>query len=139
MKIFLFVVSHSISFLLIGVLLGYIVYLIVALCTGELLENTVGLLLVYFPQWEEWLFDTLGIHERMARKSRAQSRAKSAPPVFEGASNALFDDEEAMHQPIIGADMGISHHALEELDDLVQNADHADFNTTFRNTDLHEH
>eukprot|EP01040_Poterioochromonas_malhamensis_P002191 gene2191-2332_t len=122
-----------------GVLLGYIVYLIVALCTGELLENTVGLLLVYFPQWEEWLFDTLGIHERMARKSRAQSRAKSAPPVFEGASNALFDDEEAMHQPIIGADMGISHHALEELDDLVQNADHADFNTTFRNTDLHEH
>lgn len=125
---------------IIGVLLGYIVYLIVALCSGELLENTTALLLIYFPSWEGWLYDRFKLHERMARRSRAQSRAVRALsrpplPVFEGSSNAVFDDVEARNQPIMGADMGISHHSLDELDDLIENADHADFNTTFRTTE----
>lgn len=39
--------------LFIGVILGYVMYLCITLCTGELLQNALFLVLTYFPEQEE--------------------------------------------------------------------------------------
>jgi hypothetical protein len=117
----------------VGVLLGYIVYLSVALFTGELLENTIDLFVSYYPHWESYLYDLFNLHERMqTRRSRQSTLSKSGIP-----SQPLFDDENK-NAIIVGADMGTLTHSMQEtLASGGREDQGADFNMTpFRNTDV---
>jgi hypothetical protein len=120
------------------VLLGYIVYLSVALFTGELLENTVDLFVSYYPHWESYLYDLFNLHERMqTRKSRHSTISKDGGPGIR--SQSLFDDENK-NPIIVGADMGTGTHSMQETLSLVnagREDQGADFNMTpFRNTEV---
>jgi len=60
-----------------GVILGYIMYIAITLCTGEFLENLLHLYLVYFPGMEATL-SRFKILEPYLMKKHSQYR--SAPP-----------------------------------------------------------
>jgi hypothetical protein len=105
-------------------LLGYIVYLAVSFFSGELLENTLTIFLIYFPSYEDYLLEKLSMREKMKlRKSRQSNEIKRISQLTAGSgslsnrvthrtaggsSHALFDDAETPPH-IIGAEFTMSH------------------------------
>lgn len=133
-------------------LLGYIVYLSISLCTGELFENIVEFLVMYFPEYEAYYRSFLppppppredSSHNRSIRESRAsQSRSRRV-------STSLFDDikrDGELPEHIVGADMAMSeapyHHDQESttlIPSTTKNGDSfVDFNMDFRKTTTDE-
>jgi hypothetical protein len=62
------------SLLTIGVILGYMMYLAITLCTGELLENTLQMILIYFPSSEGYLNSFKGLEPYILKKFSAVGR-----------------------------------------------------------------
>jgi len=56
------------SILIVGVILGYMMYLAITLCTGELLENTLHTILIYFPSSETYLNSIKGLEPYILKK-----------------------------------------------------------------------
>ena len=56
------------SILIVGVILGYMMYLAITLCTGELLENTLHTILIYFPSSEAYLNSIKGLEPYILKK-----------------------------------------------------------------------
>lgn len=115
-------------------LLGYIVYLAVALFTGELLENSVELFLVYFPDWKQYLYDLFNLNERMLlRKSRISRSGPQSMTDMGGLQ--LFDDDQKPNH-IVGADM--TFNSEQPTATKVQHGDHADFGMGLRPSEMSE-
>jgi len=79
------------SFLTSGVILGYIMYLSITLCTGELLQNFLFLYRTYFPGLEEKLSSIKFLQPYMPREAESESDSESGD--FE------HDDEEEDSDP----------------------------------------
>lgn len=108
-------------------------YLAVSLFTGELLENSVDLFLVYFPDWKQYLYDLFNLNERMLlRKSRVSRSAPQAATDMGGLQ--LFDDDQKPTH-IVGADMTFNDTASITK---MQPADHADFGMNLRPSEMSE-
>lgn len=71
-----------------GVILGYIMYLSITLCTGELLENLLGLYLIYFPAMEPTLMKYDFLHPYLLKQPSAYRQAAT--------EDFHYDEEHAM-------------------------------------------
>lgn len=107
-------------FCMIGVILGYIVYLSIGLCTGELLFHTVNLFLLYFPRFEKNVYDDLKLRGFMEdRKTFAQNKSsltsKKESIMLEEPSVATMSMQEFDHEG-----------------DGIKEGEYADFHTNMR-------
>jgi len=60
-----------------GVILGYIMYISITLCTGEFLQNALFLCLTYFPEYEEKLSSFAFLEPYMPREPESESESES--------------------------------------------------------------
>jgi hypothetical protein len=78
--------------LLTGVILGYVMYLSITLCTGELLENFLCLYLTYFPAMEEKLLKYAFLRPYLMGHHSAYRLAMPADSMDEGDTDTIPTD-----------------------------------------------
>lgn len=100
-----------------GVIIGYCVYLITTLFTGELIDNTIDFIILYFPRTEGYFEERLSIRKSVESARRTISKDPNAtangmslpeegPRVFAN-NQALFDDHHGDQGHIVHADMAM--------------------------------
>lgn len=115
------------SLLLLGVLLGYIVYLAVSFFTGELAENAVDLVAFYFPEYEGAVIRLFSLQDSRSQNTASRRNSTSKNPNGRSTS-VLFDDDS---KQLLVADMGIDDHSPIGFENKTTGAD---FGTDFRQT-----
>lgn len=103
-----------------GVILGYIVYLSIGLCTGEFLFHTVNLFLLYFPRFEKNVYDDLKLRgfmedRKMFAPNKSSLTSKKESIMLEEPSVATMSMQEFDHEG-----------------DGIKEGEYADFHTNMR-------
>lgn len=134
--------------------MGYVVYLCIALCTGELMENMIDFVGVYFPDYQAVFAAMIPVQLR-ARKGRYNDRRsaqgverntrESRASASRKTSLSLFDDlkrDGEEHGHIMGADMamadGLAPHHPEDSLTASHKDSFVDFTMDFRKTTTDE-
>jgi hypothetical protein len=82
--------------------MGYIVYLIVSLFTGELADDTTMLLRLYFPSFEDRFIALFKLEHRQSALSKQNLRALNGSFLPE-SQNSYAEDQHALFG--LGTDM----------------------------------
>ncbi len=133
-------------------LLGYVVYLCIALCTGELVENVIDFVGIYFPEYQDVFAAMIPAYLRANKRKQYDHRSTvggdRATSLSRKTSLSLFDDLKKngeQHEHIVGADMAMAdghapHHPDDTLAAPTTNKDiFVDFTMEFRKTTTDEH
>lgn len=96
-------------------ILGYVVYLIVAVFTGDVIDNSLWLLSFYVPSWEDAIIARFNLHDRksvQSRKTFKSVQSSSASYLHSGhhedsGHHAIFD----LGSDMMRKDSEIDHNA----------------------------
>jgi hypothetical protein len=125
---------------LLGVIIGYVVYLCVTLFSGDLLHNTINFLSVYYPTGETILRETFR-SSLASRPSKTTDPEKQSQAMRQSRENSvlhrhhssLFDDTVRGGDHIIVGDMAMTSDHTHTTYDSTGHTN-ADFGTAFRQT-----
>lgn len=139
-----------------GVIIGYIVYLSIALCNGELLYQTIDFVSIYLPGMESYILDLFPTFRKdsvassqldhrpsFSHQSSVEIEANEASNLQKKgrdrrAATKLYDDRESVAGSIghiVGGDMSMSMANQTTYNSTGRTANtFADFGTTFRDT-----